>query len=318
MRDNTLAAAMQSLGHDVTLLPMYTPMRLDEENVGEKRIFYGGIAAFILQRFPQSTWWRDLLLKLAGAQFLLHLMPRFDIGGAVDPTANAELTLSMLRGEAGNQASLLDEMTRWLADDLKPDLIHITNTLISGVAPTLKRRLNVPIVCGLHGEDIFIEGLPPAYQQQALQTIQHNAASIDAFISISQYYSDYFSPQARLDPQRVHLVRPGIQLEDYQKRPARQGKQDALNIGYLARISPEKGRWTASRSWISWPAWTSSRRPRFTATRRACRCWKRWLPVFRWCSPSMALFPKSFTPREGDCCTSQPTRLTWPPSWQFY
>lgn len=241
MRDNTLVAAMQELGHDVTLLPMYTPMRLDEEDAGEKRIFYGGIAAYLLQRFPQPSWWRNLLLKIAGVQAVLHLMPRFDIGGAVDPKANAELTLSMLRGEKGNQARLLDEMVAWLADELKPDLVHVTNTLVSGLVPALKRRLNVPIVCGLHGEDIFLEGLPQVYYPQALQLIKQNAAHIDHFIAISQYYADYFAPQAGILPQQITLVRPGINLRDYPTIEKKPVPGRLPTIGYLARISPEKG-----------------------------------------------------------------------------
>ena len=45
MHDNALAAALKAAGEDVSLFPLYTPMRLDEENVGERQIFYGGIKA---------------------------------------------------------------------------------------------------------------------------------------------------------------------------------------------------------------------------------------------------------------------------------
>src|SRR5688500_12490794 len=43
MHDNALAAAMKAAGEDVSRFPLYTPMRLDEESVGERQIFYGGI-----------------------------------------------------------------------------------------------------------------------------------------------------------------------------------------------------------------------------------------------------------------------------------
>jgi hypothetical protein len=85
MRDNTLASAILGLVVDISLLPLYTPMRLDEENVSEKHIFFGGIEAYLLQRYPKPFFLRDMLLRLAGSQALLRLMPRFDIGGAVDP-----------------------------------------------------------------------------------------------------------------------------------------------------------------------------------------------------------------------------------------
>lgn len=240
MRDNTLLAAMKSLGHDACMIPMYTPLRVDEDSVSENHIFYGGIKAYLLQRYPRPSFWRNRLLQLAGSQALLRLMPYFDVGSAVDPAQNAELTLSMLRGEAGNQKALLDEMVNWLKTSLKPDLVHVTNTLISGPVPAIKKALNVPVVCGLHGEDIFIDGLPKSYRKQAIDLIRQNAAHIDHFIAISQYYADYFGDLIGINPAKITLVRPGIALQDYQTLT---GKPPGtpLTIGYLARISPEKG-----------------------------------------------------------------------------
>jgi len=117
MHDNALAAGMKTAGEDVTMFPLYTPMRLDEENVGERKIFFGGIKAYLLQKYPHPFLGRDLLLRIAGAQAFLRLMPRFDIGSAVDPVANAEMTVSMLKGESGNQRELLDEFVGWVKTD---------------------------------------------------------------------------------------------------------------------------------------------------------------------------------------------------------
>lgn len=239
MRDNTLVAAMRALGYNVTMLPMYTPLRLDEESASESRVFYGGIEAYLLQRWPRRTVWREVLLRLAGSQAIVRLLPRFDIGTAVDPAANAEMTLSMLRGENGNQSRLLEEMVEWLANSLQPDLVHITNSLISGSARMLKQTLQRPVVCGLHGEDIFIDGLPGPYRQQALALIRENAVHIDHFIAISQYYADYFGNLVGIDPAKITLVRPGIALQDYQQVSPPDTRP--LTIGYLARIAPEKG-----------------------------------------------------------------------------
>ncbi len=240
MRDNTLVAAIKALGHDICMIPMYTPLRVDEESVSEEHVFYGGIEAYLLQRYPQPSFWRNALLRLAGSQALIHLMPHFDVGSAVDPAQNAELTLSMLRGEGGNQQSLLAEMVAWLQTSLQPDLVHVTNTLISGPVPAIKKVLNVPVVCGLHGEDIFIDGLPQPYREQAIELIRQNAAHIDHFIAISQYYADYFGSLIGIDPAKISLVRPGIALQDYHALPGK-ASEAPLTIGYLARISPEKG-----------------------------------------------------------------------------
>jgi len=241
MRDNTLVAAMKKAGHDVVMVPLYTPLRVDEENVSEKRVFYGGIEAYFLQKYPNPSIWRDLLLKMAGSQAVLRLLPKFDIGSAVDPAQNAELTLSMLRGEAGNQSPLLEEMIDWLAASLKPDMVHITNTLISGPAKAIKEALNVPVVCGLHGEDVFIDGLPDHYRQQAIAQIHANCAHIDHFISISHYYADYFGELVGIEKEKITVVPPGIALEDYKNLPVSRSENGTQTIGYLARLSQEKG-----------------------------------------------------------------------------
>ena len=239
MHDNALAAAMKAAGEDVSLFPLYTPMRLDEESVGERQIFYGGIKAYLMQKYPRPFLGRDLLLRVAGSQAILRMMPRFDIGSAVDPVANAELTISMLKGEDGNQRELLQELVQWIKSTYQPDVIHVTNALLIGVVRELKRSLHVPVTCGLHGEDIFLEGMPQTYQQEALRIIRERAEDVDRFLAISTYYGDMFSKWVGLDPSRIDVVWPGIALKDYQNiEPKTSG---SLTIGFLARFVPEKG-----------------------------------------------------------------------------
>ncbi len=242
MRDNTLVNAIKGLGHQIAMLPMYTPLRVDEDSASENYVFYSGIKTYILQQFPNRTPWRDALLNVAGSQALTRLLTRFDIGSAVDPAANAELTLSMLRGENGNQAVLLEEMVHALRHQVKPQVVHVTNTLISGPVRAIKKALNVPIVCGLHGEDIFLDGLPGSYRAQAIDLIRQNAGEIDHFIATSRYYADYYGKMIGIDPAKITVVLPGIALRDYQQVDRQPRPADSpLTIGYFARISPEKG-----------------------------------------------------------------------------
>jgi glycosyltransferase involved in cell wall biosynthesis len=241
MHDNALAAAMKAAGEDVSLFPLYTPMRLDEESVGERQIFYGGIKAYLLQKYPRPFLGRNLLFRLAGSQALLRLMPHFDIGSAVDPVANAQLTISMLKGEDGNQRELLQELVQWIKSTYQPDVIHVTNALLIGVVRELKRSLQVPVTCGLHGEDIFLEGLPKPYQEQALEIIRERAVDVDRFLAISTYYREMFSQWAGLERTKIDVVWPGIALNDYRALPVERDPARPLTIGYLARFVPEKG-----------------------------------------------------------------------------
>lgn len=241
MHDNALAAAMKAAGEDVSLFPLYTPMRLDEESVGEQQIFYGGIKAYLMQKYPRPFFGRDLLLRVAGSQAILRLMPYFDIGSAVDPVANAQLTISMLKGEEGNQRELLRELVQWIKSTYRPDVIHVTNALLIGVVREFKRSLNIPITCGLHGEDIFLEGMPQPYQQEALDIIRERAQDVDRFLAISNYYREMFSTWVGLDRSRIDVVWPGIALDDYREMPAESSPARPLTIGFFARFVPEKG-----------------------------------------------------------------------------
>ena len=241
MHDNALAAALKAAGEDVSLFPLYTPMRLDEENVGERQIFCGGIKAYLLQKYPRPFFGRDLLLRAAGSQAILRLMPHFDIGSAVDPVANSQLTISMLKGEDGNQRELLQELVSWIRSSYQPDIVHITNTLLIGVAREFKRSLQVPITCGLHGEDIFLEGMPQPYQSEALSLIRERGQYVDRFLAISSYYAEMFSGWVGLDRSKIHVVWPGIALNDYRNMAAKEPVSHPLTIGYLARFVPEKG-----------------------------------------------------------------------------
>ncbi|MCK6540436.1 MAG: glycosyltransferase family 4 protein, partial [Anaerolineales bacterium] len=179
------------------------------------------IKAYLLQKYPRPFFGRDLLLRVAGSQALLRLMPRFDIGSAVDPVANAELTISMLKGEDGNQRELLYELVQWIKSTHQPDVIHVTN--------------------GLHGEDIFLEGLPQPYQNEALAIIRERAADVDRFLAISAYYGDMFSKWVWLDPSKIDVVYPGVALDDYRTLTPDSSDSRPLTIGFLARFVPEKG-----------------------------------------------------------------------------
>ena len=53
LRDNALAAELSLQGHDVSLLPFYTPTLTDEENVSrQERVFFGGISVYLEQHSP--------------------------------------------------------------------------------------------------------------------------------------------------------------------------------------------------------------------------------------------------------------------------
>ena len=49
LRDNALASELIARGHDVTLVPLYTPLRTDEANVTQPQVLFGGISVYLQQ-----------------------------------------------------------------------------------------------------------------------------------------------------------------------------------------------------------------------------------------------------------------------------
>ena len=50
-RDNALVAALREAGHEVTMIPLYLPFTLDEENqAGDTPIFYNGVNVYLEQK----------------------------------------------------------------------------------------------------------------------------------------------------------------------------------------------------------------------------------------------------------------------------
>src|SRR6478609_632099 len=102
LRDNALAAEMLREGHDVTLIPLYTPTLTDEANVSFGKVFFGGISVYLEQHsalFRHTPWLVD---KLWDSQFALKAAARSSI--STNPKLLGELTVSTLRGEDGHQS----------------------------------------------------------------------------------------------------------------------------------------------------------------------------------------------------------------------
>ncbi len=248
MHDNALAGALQRQGVDWLLVPTYTPIRTDEEDHSVSRIAYGGINVYLEQasawfrRLPESwTRWLDrpgVIRRLASGRI------------EVEASRLGELTVSVLRGEHGNQRREARKLCNWLRDELRPDLVIFSNALIAGSTPLLKQELQLPVLCVLQGDDIFLDQLPEPFRDQANTLLRDLAGSIDGFLVHSDYYADFMADRLRIDPARFHRVPLGISPPgDLAASGAHEGDKSRLGsrgnrqptIGYLARLAPEKG-----------------------------------------------------------------------------
>jgi glycosyltransferase involved in cell wall biosynthesis len=237
LRDNALAAELKSRGHDVLLVPLYTPTLTDEPNVSETRVFFGGISVYLQQR---SRFFRGSRIfdKLLDAPWLIKAASSGSI--STDPALLGELTISMLNGENGNQRKEFEKMLEWIASEPPPDVVQLPNALLASLAPPFRRSLKAPVHCTLQGEDLFLEGLTKSYRAQALDLIRKNAASVDRFTSVSEYYADFMASYLSIPREKIDVVPLGINVDGFNRRRNRPA-DTPFTVGYLARIAPEKG-----------------------------------------------------------------------------
>jgi glycosyltransferase involved in cell wall biosynthesis len=248
IRDNALARALGKRGHEVVLTPIYTPLRTDEENVASDRVFYGAVNVYLEQKLPVLGRMPQALHRLLARPGLLRAATASS--SSINARALGELTLSMLLGEEGRQARELDELADWIARDLRPDLIHLTNSMLLGMAARLKARAGVPVVCALQGEDIFLDDLEEPWGGRVLAALRRRARDADLLIATCRYYADHMAAYLEVQRERVKVARIGITLEGHD-RPAAEdaagagaavrGALGPFTVGYLARICPEKG-----------------------------------------------------------------------------
>ncbi len=237
LRDNALATELLARGHDVTLLPLYTPTLTDEPNVSHEKVFFGGISVYLQQRAAaiRKTPW--LLDSLWDSKLALNAASRRSI--PTDPRLLGDLTVSMLKGEDGFQRKEIEKLLHWLRQDVPPDVIDLPNCLLIGLAGPLSRTLQRPVSCTLQGEDLFLAKVPEPFRAEALRLIRAQTQHVSAFIAVSDWYATFMVDYLQIRPEKMHVVPLGIKLDDF--APVERSRTDGFTIGYLARVAPEKG-----------------------------------------------------------------------------
>jgi glycosyltransferase involved in cell wall biosynthesis len=236
MHDNTWARALRAAGCEVTLIPTYTPIRVDEQDQSDGQVFLGGINVYLDYQLPL---WRRIpraLVRWLDAPFVLNLT-RF---ASSDAKQLGPLALAMLDGEHGPQAREIGELVEFVTRRLRPDVVVFSNALLVGVLRRLRQEFSGTIVCTLQGDDVFLEGLPERYRSEAIERIHERAREFDGFLVHSRYYRDFMAKYLRLPLETFHQIPLGIDLAGHDGRP-KPNAGEPFTIGYFARVCPEKG-----------------------------------------------------------------------------
>ena len=236
LRDNRLAARLRADGRDVVLVPLYTPIRTDENDVSTATVYYGGLGVYLQQR--GGAWGRALgaLGGVLDRPWLLRMLGRF--AGRTRPETLGALTVSVLRGPSGTLRPHLERLIDGLKR-LEPSVVHLPNLMFVGMAGELRRRLEVPVVCSLSGEDIFLDALLEPHRGQALELIARGAADVELFLAPTRYYAGHAAVHFGLPTDRIEFVPLGVSVDDLP--PREEPPKPPFVVAYMGRICPEKG-----------------------------------------------------------------------------
>jgi len=237
LRDSKFVEALRSSDHTVTKIPMYLPLFADEHDLtGEIPVFYGAISIYLKQQVPlfrRSPAWFDRLLN---SRPMLKLASRF--AGSTNAKGLEEMTVSMLMGEDGEQKHELDKMVDWIAEHCKPDVIHLSNALLVGLAHRLSEKIGVPVVCSLQDEDQWVDVMKPSSQKLVWNLMSERGSYVSKFISVSKYYTEEMKKVMHLPSERIQEVHIGVYPEDYRFALPSTKKR---NIGFVSRMCHELG-----------------------------------------------------------------------------
>lgn len=241
MHDNALAKAMIAGGVDCLLQPVYTPIRTDETSVATDRVFFGGIHIYLLQQMPWLRYVPEPIRRTLDWKWLLNLATRKT--HSTDAAKLGALAVSMLQGADGQQSDEVRRLTRWLAGEVRPEAVVLSNLLIGGALPTIRAALpSARLVVVLQGDDIFLDYLPSVYRSHAIQLCRDLVASVDRFVVHSHFYAAKMGKLLQIPDHKIVVTPLSIDLAPYQQDVQAMPKDDGeFRLGYLARIAPEKG-----------------------------------------------------------------------------
>lgn len=219
------------------MVPMYLPVLIDTDGItGDVPVFFGGVNVFLQQEFKffrKTPRWLD---KLFDSRWMLRQVAARE--GSTEAAGLGPMTLSMLQGADGHQKKELDRLIDWLKEYEKPDLVHISNSLLLGLVPEIKRALNVPVVCTLQDEESWLDHIDEPYDGMCWDAMSEHADDVDGFIAVSRWYADEMCKRMGIDGGKMRVVQLGIDLDE---RDPISLCFDPPVLGYLSKMTESLG-----------------------------------------------------------------------------
>lgn len=238
-RDMLYVRAMRKVpGIVAQAIPLYLPPDNNAVETGgfDKNVFFGAISMYLREKVSFLRNMPPFLDKFFDSAPFLRIAAKQ--AGTTRTEGLEELTLNMIEGDNAFRKHEVGRLIRYLVKEGKPDVIHLSNALILGLARQLKSRMDVKVVCSLLNEDDWIDDMVEPFKSRAWDLIARESIHVDRFITPSNYYKELFISKTGVSGSNIHIVPLGFDPEE----PHSAGEnQRPLSIGYFSRINWHNG-----------------------------------------------------------------------------
>lgn len=223
-------------------MPLYLPLT-DQAFQADTPLFFPATSYYVAQKLFRKKILPRRFEKFLNSPSILRMAS--SLSGTTSAKGMEQMTLSMIKGDDKNFAEQVEKMIDWIMND-RPDVVHLSTSMLIGIAKAIKKHMEIPIVCSLQDEEIWLDSLKPQYAQKAWTSIRENISSVDRFITSSEYYkSVVLNKFPEIKP--IEVVYPGVNIEkyqspDYPKDPT---------IGFFYRMNHENGLDLLAQSFVN-------------------------------------------------------------------
>jgi len=247
IRDNALVAALQALGHEALLVPLYLPLVVDGEDCSvDQPLFLGGINTYLQQNMPLFRRVPGWVNRVLDARPIMKRV--VGVASLTNPVDLGEMTLSLLQGFGGHQAAEIRRLAAWIRDDIQPDVVVMSNGLLAGVGVAIRELCGVKVVCTLQSELHFVDGLLEPHRGQVWTQMAAALQNLDGVVAVSEYCKEQTSKRCGLAADDICVIPSGLDIRSFKPRETHHAPPV---LGYFARLSEEKGALVALQAFES-------------------------------------------------------------------
>ena len=232
-RDNLQANALRKAGHDVIIMPLYLPFKYASFKA-DTPLFFPATTFYAAEKFFKKGGMPRWISRFLESKPILRVASSFS--GTTSAAGLEGITLSMIHGTGAVFTEQVNPMIDWIENHEKPDVIHLSTTLLIGVARAVKQRVDIPIICSLQDEEVWIDSMEDKFLKEAWDGIVENLGYIDKFVTTSEFYKKTITdrlPQIK----NVEVIYPGVDVSKY----ASDSYPNDPVIGYFYRMNRENG-----------------------------------------------------------------------------